>query len=1045
MAGSTPPRVEPQRAGSLLRFERFELDERLRELRRNGVRIKLDRKPMALLRYLIEHRDRVVPKAELLRQVWPGVAVSDDALQTAVRDLRRALGERGRQPGLIQTFRGDGYRFTADVRRTAAPSTLETSRASSILVERDAELTRLRRLLEASRAGCGRTCVVLGPAGIGKTRIALEAARIAEGLGMVVHAGRCSSLSGGIPFAPWAQLVRACLHAATGAELEAWIRQAGPALQPFLPESAHVGAGALQGLDGPQAHYAVANGFVQLFATAARAAPRLIVLEDLHWADPDSVVVLDLLAQSLADVPLLLLVTLRSDEPRTPELWRALDMLARAPGSEQIPLEALSSSGVQRLLEAAASSPPAPSLASKVHGWTGGNPLGVTELLPLYARGELDAAAAGLGPLPVPHGIRALIELRLAARSEPCQRALRSASVLGEEFSLELLARTTGVPCDALVDGVSEAEATGILHEIPGRAGVYRYAHSLWRESLYAELPRVEARRLHLGAARALEALVPTDRSAQLVDLAHHFLEAVPLGAAASASRYALRAVMRALELHSYQTALKLAGKALEALGGRPDVDPRDRAELYMAYVQSLTGLGSDGTLGPMDDAIAGAAEAALRLARETDDVDLLVRAICLRCDVALMRFHLLPFAAADPSRLRELEELMALLREAYERSAGQRTRARLKLLLSLSSAHWQLRERAAAHAYLEEAERLAHERQEIVSRMNVAVVHALCSGPDSVHASLEHTAQLLRAAEADGSFPAMGMALLLRLPLLAGLGRMAETREAVCTAEAISHQLFHHVHPIVGLVHCMLELLRGRFEHAEARIQELEAVSRRIPYGSFLAFAAGLQRIWLRLWQGRSAEVLHPLQVICGTFPGTPAAHLVLARCYVDVARIDAARSELDRAWSSSAFEAPFDREWIFIHALAAELVHLLDETPRAASLYEKLRPYADRVAVAGGATLPIGSVSRALGLLAATQGCLDLAVDHLETAALQHESIDSPPLLAWTRVDLARVLRRRGAPGDSARSRRLVRDAVDTGHKLGMGSLAASAAALL
>ncbi len=1026
------------RAGSLLRFERFELDERLRQLRRDGVRVKLDRKPMALLRYLIEHRDRVVPKSELLRQLWPDVAVSDDALQTAVRDLRRALGERGRRPGLIQTFRGDGYRFTGAVRRTSGPSTLETSGASSLLAERELEVTRLRQLLEASRAGQGRTCVVLGPAGIGKTRMALEAARIAEDLGMVVHAGRCSSLSGSIPFAPWVQLVRACLHAATGAEFAAWIRQAGPALHPFLPETAGAGPGSLHGMDGPQARFAVANGFVQLFATAARAVPRLIVLEDLHWADPDSMGVLDLLAQSLQHVPILLLVTLRCEEPTGPELRRALDMLARAPASEQILLEALSSSGVRSLLESAASSFSSPSLVSKVHEWTGGNPLWVTELLPLHARGELDAAAAGRGRLPVPRCIRDVIELRLAARSELCQTALRSASVLGEEFSLELLARTTGLAFDAQVDAVSEAESAGILHELPGRAGVYGYAHSLWRESLYAELPRVEARRLHLRAARALETLLPADRSAHLVELAHHFLEAVPLGPAASAARHALQAVLRALEVHSYQTAVNLADKALDALGNRPDADPRDLAELYIAYVQGLTGVATGGTLGPTEDRIARAAEAALRLAREVDDIDLLVRAICLRCDVALMRFHFLPFAPVDPARRQEVEGLLALLREAQVRSAEQRTQARIKLLLSLSSAHWQLQDRATADAYLEDAERLAQERAEIQSRMNVAIVRALCSGPDSVHANLEHTRQLLRAGEASGSFPAMGMALLLRLPLLAGLGKMAELQEAVGAAEGLSQQLFRHVHPLIGIARCMLELLSGRFEHAEARICELEALSGRIPYGNLLAFAAGLQRIWLRLWQGRSAEVLHPLQLICRTFPGTAAAHLVLARCYVDAARMDDARCELERAWTSGISQAPFDREWIFLHSLAAELVHLLDETPRALSLYEKLRPYADRVAMAGGAMLPLGSVSRALGLLAATQGCLDLAVDHLETALLQHESIASPPLLAWTRIDIARVLDRRGAPGDSARARRLVRDAVDMGRKLGMDVVA-------
>jgi tetratricopeptide (TPR) repeat protein len=211
------------------------------------------------------------------------------------------------------------------------------------------------------------------------------------------------------------------------------------------------------------------------------------------------------------------------------------------------------------------------------------------------------------------------------------------------------------------------------------------------------------------------------------------------------------------------------------------------------------------------------------------------------------------------------------------------------------------------------------------------------------------------------------------------------------------------------------------------------------------LAFAAGLQRIWLRFWQGRSVEVLHPLEVISRTFAGSPTAHLVLARCYVDLARMEEARIELERALLNGALEVPFDGEWILIHALAAEIVHLLDAAPCARPLYDKLRPYADRMAIGSVATLPTGSVSRALGLLAATLGSLDLAIDHLEAAVLQHESIESPPLLAWTLVDMARVLERRHAAGDPARSRRLARAALGIGRKLGMQRLAASAEELL
>jgi DNA-binding winged helix-turn-helix (wHTH) protein len=107
----------PREQDTVWKFREFELDEALCELRRAGRRVPIQRKPYQLLLYLIGNRHRVVTRGDLLRDVWQGVAVSDSAFASALRDLRRAVGDSGRASWAIETIHGFGYRFVARVDR----------------------------------------------------------------------------------------------------------------------------------------------------------------------------------------------------------------------------------------------------------------------------------------------------------------------------------------------------------------------------------------------------------------------------------------------------------------------------------------------------------------------------------------------------------------------------------------------------------------------------------------------------------------------------------------------------------------------------------------------------------------------------------------------------------------------------------------------------------------------------------------------------------------------------------------------------------------
>src|SRR5262245_32168776 len=196
----------------IFRFGELELDESLLELRRAGVVLPIEPKPLRLLLYLIENRARVLPKQELFQAIWPGVVVSDTALSSALKDVRRALGDDGAQQRWIRTQRGRGYRWVGAVSVVeigAAPAADRGAEAVAALQPRGAALLdvwdwasrmpfvgrveeqkRLERAWAHARQGIGGIVLIEGEAGIGKTRLLAQLCALARESGGRVLTGR---------------------------------------------------------------------------------------------------------------------------------------------------------------------------------------------------------------------------------------------------------------------------------------------------------------------------------------------------------------------------------------------------------------------------------------------------------------------------------------------------------------------------------------------------------------------------------------------------------------------------------------------------------------------------------------------------------------------------------------------------------------------------------------------------------------------------------------------------------------------------------------
>ena len=380
----------------------------------------------------------------------------------------------------------------------------------NVLVARETELARLAVALDASRAGQGRLVLLAGEPGIGKTRLAQEVMLRARAAGCLTLVGRCYEEHGGLPFFPFREALAAAWDIAPPAVRQI-SRERHAALGRLLPDALPAPAQE----EGEEARLRVLRAVEGFLLTLAAVHPLVLLLDDLHWADHASLDLLRHLARATADAPLLLLGTYRDVEVgRQHPLEATLTQLRRERLAEVVVLRALAPEGTAALIGAhfglqAVSA----ELRDLVHGRTEGNPFFTEEVLmalaeqgAIYREGEAWQRRE-MADIAVPESVKAVVGQRVGRLPEATQEMLRPASVLGQEFDLEVLLAAAGQPEAAVLDQVEAALTARLLEERRmGRRERYAFAHALIAQTLYDEVPRFRLRRLHLRAAEALTA-----------------------------------------------------------------------------------------------------------------------------------------------------------------------------------------------------------------------------------------------------------------------------------------------------------------------------------------------------------------------------------------------------------------------------------------------------------------------------------------------------------------------------------------------------------
>jgi DNA-binding SARP family transcriptional activator len=893
---------------------------------------------------------------------------------------------------------------------------------------RGEQLRELRSGLDTAFNGRGVVFMIGGEAGIGKSRLADELARDARQRGARVVWGRCWEAGGAPVYWPWVQVLRPLLTDLGAVDLRSFRGTGGRSLLALIPEERDSSVTlATPAAESEAARFQLFDAIAWLLRQSAGAQPVVIVLDDLHAADTPSLLLLQFLAGQLGDAAVMLVGLFRDDAPSENDALSAcLLSLAREQATRRVRLSGLSAADTAAMIDAITGRRVADSVARAIHLETEGNPLFVGEIVRLLeAEGRLERPLdepRQRGQLP--DSVRQVIDQRLRRLTADCRELLEVASTFGREFGLKELAAAAQLDEETVLELFDEAITARVLAEAPV-VGRLRFSHALVRDSLYEALGGGRRRAAHLRAGEILERLYGSDPEPYLAQLAHHFFEALPTGDAGRAVDYAERAGDHAVALLAYEEAARLYALALRAL----DMEAGARAEKRCELLVSLGDAWARGGDEP------AARAAFLQAATIASSAGLPV----LLADAALGYGGRLLW-----SRAYEDAHLIPLLESALRALPSEASGLRVRVMARLSGA---LRD----HPSRDRRASLSAQAVNLARRMGdpATLAYALdghCGAllwPENAGERVAIADEIVALAEqVDDSERALS-GHLYRLVASLELGRIIEgERELDVVAEqAVSlrqpAQLW-----MATASRANLALFKGRFDEARTVIDEALTLGERAQRRDAV-LSHRLQRFLLDRETGSCAGVEELIQDAVSMFPTRPAFRCALAYIHAQLGDADRAQAEVDDLAAEDFVAIQRDNEYLFSLAFVADTVDTLTDVRAAAVLYDLLVPYA-HLNACNADEVATGSVSRTLGVLAATLSRWEDAARHFEAAAIDNEHMGARPWLAHTQHDHARMLLTCDPPRDHARARQLLAAATELYERLGMSPWVARASEL-
>jgi DNA-binding CsgD family transcriptional regulator/tetratricopeptide (TPR) repeat protein len=872
-------------------------------------------------------------------------------------------------------------------------------------VGRAAELAALRELVPRGEDDGRRVVLVGGEPGSGKSRLVRELALEAARDGVLVLYGACDAVVR-TPYGPFVEALDHLARTVAPDELRAALGTTGGELTRLLPDlpARIAGLPAPVSADPDTERHRLHTAVADLLTAVSRRRPVLLVLEDGHWADTPTLLLLRYLARAAGDARLLLLATFRDAEADVPQtLSEALADLRRGDGIVRMRLAALSGADVTEFVRRAAGGATGagpPELARAIGDLTGGNAFLVCELWrALVETGVLELTDGALrltrspDELGTPESVREVVSERLARLAPATTDLLELAATAGGEFELAVVRRAAGLDDGALLAGLDDAVRSGMVEELPSRTLAFRFTHELVRRALYDRLTGVRRAELHLRVGEALESSeAPTGRV--LADLAHHFAAAAPLGGARRGVDYNVLAARAATAALAFEEAVARLRIALEL-----ETERARRAEVLL---QLGTAAHRAGKAGVAQDAFRSAAQ----IARELGNTELLARA-AIGYEDACWRPGIADLGAVE------------LLEEATAALGDESSDLRVRLLSGLARALDYRGDHERAAVVRASAIEMARGLRDGAGLATVLLRAFWSRGTQPPQEILTMLSEAAAIGDELGDTEIRAEAMCWRVPTFVELGQFGAARREVAalqaTAEQTAQPFMLHV---AAQYSAGMALCDGRLEAAEAMATRSREWGRLLT-GRDAAGAYGIQMFGIRREQGRLAELAPVIRVLAGkpSGPWRPGLVAVL----VELGMESEARRELARV-AAGGLDAFRESLWLASLTFLTDACTALGDEATAALVYPELEPLAGGSVMIGSLVACYGAVDRYLGMLAATLGEWDRAEAHFARAAAFNRRSG---MLTWLGHTLYEHARARLARGDAAGAAPLLADA--------------------
>jgi class 3 adenylate cyclase/tetratricopeptide (TPR) repeat protein/tRNA A-37 threonylcarbamoyl transferase component Bud32 len=955
---------------------------------------------------------------------WHNPAVRRDIDALVLRLLAKDPAERPASAGSL----------APELRRLresgALPEAVEEPEVSDLLetadpyIGRQREQEQLRAVLARVLSGEGATAMVVGEPGIGKTRLTEEFAIFARLRGAQVLVGHCYEGGVSVPYLPFVEAFRQHARTRDDGALRRDLGAGAPEVAtlvsevrrrlPEIPESTP--------LEGEAERIRLFESVASFLRNAAAATPLVLILDDLHWADKPTLLLLQHLARSIAGERVLLVGTYRDVElERTHPLAEIVAALRHEQLYERVLLRGLSFDGVRDLLRARSGQDPPEGFVQRLLEETEGNPFFLDEVLrhltEIGAIRREDGQWTGdlsIIEQNIPEGVREVIGRRLSLLDEATNQMLSIASAMPDGFSYEVLTRVSDLDEDALLDTLDAAlRARLIAERKDDRGGAYEFTHALIRQTLYGELSTPRRVRLHRQIGEALESLHAASLEPQLPALAHHFFQAVQTGGSDKAVDYSRRAGERAAELMAHEEAAAHFDRALQALdfAGAPEGAVRCELLLGLAQARFRSGEG---------DASQASFRAAAEIAQTSDLPESLARAA-------------LGFAGPHATYGPAVPERVRLIEAALEALGPNDSPLRARLLGRLAQEFIFSEEHPKGPPLAEEAVAVARRLGDpvILARTLMGLRWSI-GGPDELERQRALSEEAVSLAEQAGDREAQLEAYNYLILDLHCDEKMEAARRAIAEHDRLADELRQPFYRWWSLMYAATEAMhQGQYAEAQRLASEALGVGRQLdPPAALQYYAAQIDTI--RRETGGFEELVATIRESTRDVSDTPGWRLVLANLEAELGDEELARQELEYLASRDFEPLPRDAIWLNMMSVVGLLCIQLRDRERGARVYELLLPYAGRTY--GTLLGPVRTMDSALALLATLLGRYDEAERYFEAALAWADRVANTPYRVRLLVHLAQMLVDRAAPGDTGRVLALLNEALPVARELGM-----------